>query len=542
MEQHSPQNTSEHGRLSFLGKSSLSWPEGLLIIIFLALAIYNAFLCDDAFITFRFADNLASGNGPVYNPGERVEGYTNFLWMLLMAIVIKMGGAPQLWSRILSIGFSLGTILLFLKSGNKQNKPPLGELVFAACLIFSAPFSAWSTGGLETGAYTFFLFGGIVTFISAYQANSHKKLLFASLMFTLAALTRPEGVLVFVLAFGYLAVAALSRKVSFGQIILFLLPFAILYGIYFVWRLEYYGKLFPNTFYIKEPGPILIKLGFQYCWRFLVNCPIWLPVALAAYVWVKSRSPKLGRGYSFIILLFLIYSTYVIYAGGDFMDLSRFLMPMLPPLFLLLGRLYNSGADNTHGRTTMILSAIMVAGFAFFNIQTCIKTREISYEYDVDSMGALRRFVSEWTSVGHLISEYSLPTDTIAVTAAGIIPYYSKLYTIDMYGLEAVDLSKYGQLKRLTRPGHRMTISLPYLRKLQPHFLIAHPIVTEGRPRQFPHSRIEDMYPVLLEKYAAVSAELPGLPGYFLSFWVRKDVVPRIPKNITIYKTDYSNP
>ena len=69
----------------------------LLVALYIALTLSTSFLCDDAFITFRYAQNLAGGHGPVFNQGERVEGYTSYLWMILMAAVIRLGGVQEFW-------------------------------------------------------------------------------------------------------------------------------------------------------------------------------------------------------------------------------------------------------------------------------------------------------------------------------------------------------------------------------------------------------------------------------------------------------------
>src|SRR5438046_1501989 len=68
----------------------------------LAHIVYLHVMYDDAFITYRYAENLARGLGLVYNPGERVEGYSNFLWTLMMAVVVKLGGRPEDWGPALS--------------------------------------------------------------------------------------------------------------------------------------------------------------------------------------------------------------------------------------------------------------------------------------------------------------------------------------------------------------------------------------------------------------------------------------------------------
>jgi len=60
--------------------------------IFVAHAFYLGVIAEDAFISFRFAKNLAIGNGLVWNAGEPpVEGYTNFLWVVISAAVLRAG-------------------------------------------------------------------------------------------------------------------------------------------------------------------------------------------------------------------------------------------------------------------------------------------------------------------------------------------------------------------------------------------------------------------------------------------------------------------
>src|SRR4051794_37699784 len=94
-------------------------PESAWISILCAAALVLAcvhvfwlrFVCDDAYITFRYAANLAHGLGPVWNPGERVEGYTNFLWMVGAVKVIALGGRPEVVMPWASAGCALLTLV-----------------------------------------------------------------------------------------------------------------------------------------------------------------------------------------------------------------------------------------------------------------------------------------------------------------------------------------------------------------------------------------------------------------------------------------------
>lgn len=515
----------------------------VLIVVFLILVILNSFICDDAFITFRFSKHLADGLGPVFNNGERVEGYTNFFWMILMGLVIILGGAPALWSLILAACFSIATLGLFLFHvfRDSQYNRTIG-FIFVLFLALSSPFIAWSSGGLETAVFSFFIFAGIIAYSESLKDGKNHHLILSSFLFSLASVTRPEGVLVYCLAAGFLLAALLLKNTSPRQVLGFILPFVILYGLYFVWRFSYYGKLLPNTFYIKEPSSLLVPFGIQYYKSFLTGCPIWIPFIPAGFFGIVSRFRGLKMGDYYIAVFFFVFSLYVIYVGGDFMDLWRFIMPLLAPYFLMLYHMTPSDKDNrllTY-KIIVVIAALMI--FAGFNLNSIYKSQSISYDNNVDSIGALRNYATQWTNVGMLLREIGNPSDTIAITAAGIIPYYTDMYAIDMYGLEAADLSKYGHLEKFTRPGHRMTISLQYLYANKPHYMVAHPLITQGQPRYFPYSQAQDLYPALLEEYSAISMALPDLPGYYFNFRVRNDIIGKINKEIKIYKVDYWSP
>src|SRR5437867_13225676 len=68
------------------------------------------FVTDDAYISFVYARNLARHGQLVFNLGERVEGYTNFLWTVLLAGFLKIGVPAELASRVLGAGFALATL------------------------------------------------------------------------------------------------------------------------------------------------------------------------------------------------------------------------------------------------------------------------------------------------------------------------------------------------------------------------------------------------------------------------------------------------
>ena len=88
----------------------------LFAYVFGAISVWGyRWVCDDAFVSFRYAKNLVNGYGLVYNVGEYVEGYTNFLWTLLIAAGLKLNLEPILFSEVMSLLFFTGTCYFLFK-------------------------------------------------------------------------------------------------------------------------------------------------------------------------------------------------------------------------------------------------------------------------------------------------------------------------------------------------------------------------------------------------------------------------------------------
>ena len=109
---------------------------------------------DDAYITYRYADNLVHGYGAVYNHGERVEGYTNFAWMLLSALGIWLGRDPFAFTRGIGIASHVlmsGLIAWFAARWLLASSwYHLALVVVLAVLVVPDGFAAMAGSGLET--------------------------------------------------------------------------------------------------------------------------------------------------------------------------------------------------------------------------------------------------------------------------------------------------------------------------------------------------------------------------------------------------------
>ena len=407
----------------------------LIVLVLLARGIERTWsLTDDAFISFRYAKHLVEGWGLVWNEGERVEGYTNFLWVLLMAAGMKLEIAPEVLSNVL--GIASGVALLVALHGFSARLRP-GSIVpwlLVVTLALSGSFAAWCTSGLETMLFTLLVFLG---FASLLDAPSRRRVLGSSLAFALATLTRPEGALFAALAGLFFLADVLVRKRTLGAGATWLAPCVLLVGAHVLWRRSYYGEWLPNTFYAKVPG-LWLEQGRRYFAYFADSYRIawFLPLALLALAG-KNRAVALR----FLVVL-AAYGAYVLAIGGDLFEF-RFLVPVFPYLYWLIfeGLATLAGAAS---RTSALNSALRLASAAL--LVALLWTTAVGYErvpgtsYDVISVPGIRNYtnrrIDEGNTLRTFIEQGVLPRDLVlCVGGAGAVPYYTGWTTVDRRGL-----------------------------------------------------------------------------------------------------------
>jgi hypothetical protein len=294
---------------------------GAAIIVFILLALRYDFVQDDAYISFRYAANFISGHGLVYNIGERVEGYTNFLWVILLALFKKILGIDfVVSSRILSlfsgaIIYALG--LLFIRRIALDNRNTI-FLLFVIMMGACPALPYWGISGLETIGFA------ALSFAALYF--EYRKPAVTPIILVLATLTRPEGGLIF----GVILIHRIIKRKSFP--LMYSLLYLVLLLPYAAFKLYYYGSLIPNPFHAKTGfGLDYIASGFEYFWQFLSTLGIYGLVLLLPLIMI----PKLWPQNSLLYLFIGVYLVYVILIGGDVLKVYRFYVPILPPLYFL---------------------------------------------------------------------------------------------------------------------------------------------------------------------------------------------------------------
>ncbi len=495
-------------------KSHLSIGLIAVVLIILILHInYLRFICDDAFISFRYAKNFVEGHGLVYNIGERVEGYMNFLWTLFLSAFIGLGMDVVVVSQVLGILFSLSTVLLLLYF-NRKLYPEESLFNYLAPLFLGCcgAYAAWATGGLETSFYTFLVFLGSFLFITGM--NKPRYFIFSGMAFALVCITRLDGLIFAGITFIWLFyLTVFKKRIEFKALVIWTLCFLVPFLTYFFWRWSYYGRFLPNTFYVKVGGMSFYRQGFLYVLDFVKRFWIWLFIVPFVFLNKSARAnSKLNIIIPYFTSLIVVFFLYVVYVGGDFMDMYRFLVPILPFFFFLAqegfrgmyhySRSKTSLQDSLKGKRRskpnlteiknrkVILIAMETSLIIFIMILLAFPSIESNREWNrngIDSIGLLREYSRLWTKVGLMFKEIAKPGESLSTRAAGAIPYYSGLYAIDELLLT---LKPYPTLKvhNVPRVGHQKVVPMEFLASKKPTHILNHPQIRDEyiQPEEIP--------------------------------------------------------
>jgi hypothetical protein len=425
------------------------------------------FLGDDCFISFRYARNLAEGLGLVWNPGEPVEGYTNFLWVLFMAGGMLLGILPEILSNVIGIasGVLLLVVLLHFYARRIGWRNPFAwfpPLLLAA----NMSFAGWSTGGLGTQFFSLMVFLGYVVYIRE-RDTAEPYPWRSSVIFSIAALTRPEGIMFMGIAGVLFLVEVWLRRRKPVSLIVWVLPFVAIIGTHFIWRRWYYGFWLPNTFYAKVTDVLLgrsVKYFSYFHQQYRVG---WFLPLLAI-------PPAFKRDFVSVLFFAVVaaHFSYVFRIGGDHFGF-RFLVVAMPYFYWLMVEALRFIWGLRQGgfrRRTALVS--LVGGIALALFVTTLTGRTFrSTRYrggEVSKIPIIRNHAKrrawEGKTLRSLVDKGILPDDiVISVQAAGALPYYTRWVTVDYFGLNDVNIARSKVRRRFW--GHDRKASLEYLRQ-----------------------------------------------------------------------------
>lgn len=420
---------------------------GLVLGIFVVGRYLGLGPTDDAFIVFRCASNLADNAGPVFNPGERVEAVSNFLFTVAVGGLARLGFDPRAGALGLSLVSLFAVFFFVFAAVRRASGGRLAPSVAAVALLAGFPAVVFYTFvSLETMFYAAFVAAAVW---SALDPDGRDRGRFVTgALCGLAAATRMEAIAllpVFVWQAGgkddgWSPRAAL--KVVLG--------FALFFGPVLIFRTAYFGSPLPNTYYAKLAGgeARAFTRGARYTVDFLAVCPA--IVCVGAYSLIRSWTKTGGRRARFVAALMGVWMLVVTWEGGDFFALHRFYAPMLPLAAILFGLALGDRCEETRsfpirvGLATALLIAVTAVTLA-------------AHPWHLPYAAGQIKSAQKRIAVGRMLAGQVPQGTRLLLGAAGAIPYYSELPSRDFFGLTDPLVAKMSVPVGSGLPGHEKT-------------------------------------------------------------------------------------
>jgi arabinofuranosyltransferase len=441
------------------------------LAIWVALAARLWFVCDDAFISFRYAKNLAHGHGLTFNLGESppVEGYSNLLWVLVAAVceaVRVPSPAVMPWISA-AIG---GCLLVGLWRRLAPDLPP-GAAAGALLAVAASPaFAVWTSSGLETMAFAAALFA------LAQIVWRGGSLAIAVPLAAAAVLLRTEGV-VWV---GWIAVlgAWIRPELRRGAAVMAAAAVAVA-AAQLAFRLGWHGDWLSNPARVKVGfGPWVLLRGGQYLAAFFLTCPASLAVLLLGLA-AKGRLPRAACATAWAI----VAST--AFVGGDFLPFGRLLLPALPFAALAVGPVL----ARVPAAVGLALAAIGVLPafdidplLAPFRTPLAFRGSEEEVQSEYGKWANVEGNTQEFVERGQALHAYCERTDGVVTGAVGAIGYYGDLVVEDVFGIvdRAVALRPGPTGRLVESPGHDKRVPIEFFLDRHPRILYSQTVQGPG--------------------------------------------------------------
>jgi arabinofuranosyltransferase len=524
--------TAEAGRRRLLSVQHV----GLAVIVAgaVGLAYAQRFMDDDAYISLRYARHWAEGAGPVYNVGERVEGYTNFLWVAMLAGGIRLGADPVAWAQGLGLVCFAGMLAVTYRLGRLVLPTAAWAMAVVALVGTHFSVSAFATGGLETALQSVLLLLGLCIVVGAHlrAAWRTRDLVGLSLVLAAGVMTRMDfavfgavlggAAAVSVRAIGSAGASPSHRRAETGsagaspsltgskagptggtpgarptgqEMALLVGPAAVVLVVWLVGKAWYYGAVLPNTYYAKRPTAGAWRAGLDYvldfCRTYRMGVAL-LVFALGCVLLVRQRHILLAA-----VVAMGAWCAYIVRMGGDFIEF-RFFVPVVP-LFVLC---VTWTATRLAWARRMYLPVLLTVWMAYGSLHHARTFGWVQNRAEPVPHLRWQTRDARWAEAGQALQRWFGDSDVvIATTVAGVLPYYAELTTIDMHGLTDAAIAREGAVVS-NRPGHKRFATYDTLVRRRVNLVIGHPKIE-------PAAGLDEL-PAGLLASCVQAASLPG--------------------------------
>lgn len=440
------------------------WIGAIGSVGFLLLSIfYYDFVLDDAYIIYRYAENLVAYGSFTWNVGEKpVEGFTSFLWVILNASAIVVGADPIVFTKVISLAAAL--LIIWLLAYNSRTAPLEVAAIATFAIALSPPAVLLTWQGLETAFLSLLLLLSALFSIRVVTRANARQMVWWYLIAFIAILTRPDSV-AFTggVGLGIVLVLLIDKRRDAVRLFFMLgLIWLAAVAVYVAWRYRYFGYLFPNTFYVKaNPTSAFGQLsttgfaghsGLLYTKTFFTDVLFPYLVLFLAMIGLRPQVLK-DRGLQIAPILVgsVIFGAYllrIIHIQGF---LWRYIFPLFPVFLLgMVWLLSNQGRRLWLGHR--FVSYVLIGLFVVWSLQL---------KYVTSQEKAARTQHSRVQFGKHLAGM----SGTVFLEESGAVPYYSGWRSVDILGLNSEEIAHRG-------------LSLQMLEELNPDLVF---LMIEGR-------------------------------------------------------------
>jgi hypothetical protein len=420
------------------------------------------YFVDDPFISMHYAASLVQRGELSFNPGDRVEGYSNFLLVVLHALgFVLRGGVPgpagaadqAMIVALLAAILQLAVLFGLARRSSQPYEAESTAWYYAAILTASWwSFAFWATAGLEGPIEGVLYMGLLACATSMARGKGHQgTLVVVAVLLGGVTLLRFEGVitaLAVAAALGVHLARAGRRKAAIALVAAVAAPAAV----YHLWRIAYFGTLLPNTFVAKATGGSLIarlQAGASYCGGWFGSAAggfAMVVLAIAATLGRKRMRVAIADVLNEPVLLVasVLIGTklaLVVWGGGDWMPGWRMLVPITPIVFFLIFRallavLAERGTLRVDGLAGLALGLALIL---------CGRQGEFqAHDGTTGEAGRLKKLPSSYVEMGETLEHaFAGSSEEVAIGEAGLVPFAAPhVRVMDLFGLIDPDMAR----------------------------------------------------------------------------------------------------
>ena len=404
------------------------------------------FVPDDSFISYRYAANLAGGHGLRFNPTDSpVEGYSNFLWIVLLAGAVRLGLDPVTTGAFFGGLLGLLSIIALWAILKKCGRTGVHLAVPVGLLALAAPLLLYAISGMETALFAFLLLAGLWVAADLLARPTMGRGLLLGAVGVLVALTRPEGVLALPITVVCLVVSEWRvspvRRRDIGRAAgVAFLAFVVILAAYHLWRVAYFDAVWPTPFLSKGAAggtssfvkPLLTNLGQFFVRQTHYYAPmgyyyaaLMLGAVLGALL-ARRRRHHRPVEWTALILALVYAAVYLNFV--DWMPGMRYYAPLLGLIFIpfsLLGPELRDVGEHRDDWRSDLAFLLVGAALGIFSLSSLATLRLDSGQLQTSTQASM-------VELGRWLRETMPPDAVLAMSDVGATPYYSGLRTIDI--------------------------------------------------------------------------------------------------------------